>query len=121
MQRNPLANEDKGSVSITADGVKTWTQALNELFALIDTTKVSSDSKIEWTSNGNIIVCLMRDFNSNRIRMSMMYVDSASVSLDLLTISASSSWKRCNLTNSITYTDRSTNCPLSGDKIEFRY
>lgn len=42
---------NKGSVSITADGVKTLTQILDSLFALADTSKITINSKLR-TGNG---------------------------------------------------------------------
>lgn len=46
---NPIAGliPDRGSVSVTADGVKTRGQLLNELFSLIDPTKINVNSKLE--------------------------------------------------------------------------
>ena len=39
--------KSSGYVSITADGVKTWTTLLNELYALIDRSKLTPYSKME--------------------------------------------------------------------------
>ena len=38
--------EDKGSVSVTSDGVKTNRQLFNELYALIDQNKISQNTKL---------------------------------------------------------------------------
>lgn len=46
------AKFDKGSVSVTANGVKTIGALLTELFALIDLTKVTKDTTLVWTTGG---------------------------------------------------------------------
>lgn len=38
---------NKGSVSVTADGVKTYAEVLSELFGLADTTKINPNSYLE--------------------------------------------------------------------------
>lgn len=43
---------DPGSVSVTGDGVKTWSQLLDELFALIDDSKISYKSVLEFNILG---------------------------------------------------------------------
>lgn len=52
---------NKGSVSVTADGVKTVKQLLNELYALVNLSKVTKDSKIvvEY-STGSLVYHLMK-------------------------------------------------------------
>lgn len=40
------AKFDRGSVSVTADGTKTWAQIFATLYALIDTSKINSHSKL---------------------------------------------------------------------------
>lgn len=45
------AKFDKGSVSVTADGVKTYGALFNELYALIDPLKVSNNSVIKYNNN----------------------------------------------------------------------
>ena len=43
---------NKGSVSVASDGVKTWSQLLNSLFALIDGSKVNDNSVLEYDAVG---------------------------------------------------------------------
>lgn len=42
------AKVDRGSVSVTADGVKTHSAMLDELYALIDKTKINIGSKVDF-------------------------------------------------------------------------
>lgn len=42
---------NRGSISVTADGVKTYKTLLNELYALIDNTKLSSNTYIDFSSS----------------------------------------------------------------------
>ena len=44
----------KGSVSVNSNGVKTWSQLLDELFALIDSSKITSKSIFEYETTGVI-------------------------------------------------------------------
>lgn len=52
---------NKGSVSVTADGIKTYKQLLDGLYTLIDLSKVTNNSKlvVEY-SNGSLIHHLMK-------------------------------------------------------------
>lgn len=43
-----------GTVSVTGDGVKTYAQLLNELYALIDASKISHKSYLEVNQSGNV-------------------------------------------------------------------
>lgn len=50
------AKFDKGSVSVTADGVKTYGALFNELFALVDFSKINANSMLQYGS-GEVCVC----------------------------------------------------------------
>lgn len=47
---------DRGSVSVTADGVKTYGALFNELFALVDFSKINANSMLQYGS-GEVCVC----------------------------------------------------------------
>lgn len=46
---------DAGSVSVTADGSKTYTQLLNQLYALIDATKINAKSIFEMIGSDGVV------------------------------------------------------------------
>lgn len=45
---------DAGSVSVAGDGTKTWSQLLDELFALIDSSKITTKSTFEYNAVGTL-------------------------------------------------------------------
>lgn len=50
------ADVSRGYVQVIADGVKTYGELLNSLFALIDRTKVSKQVKLYNTATGSVAV-----------------------------------------------------------------
>jgi hypothetical protein len=50
------AKFDRGSVSVTTDGVKTISQVLADLYALIDTAKISINSKFIRIAGNQVII-----------------------------------------------------------------
>ena len=50
----PASRITRESVSVTADGVKTWSQLIDELYSLADISKVENYSvlKLNWSANG---------------------------------------------------------------------
>lgn len=49
-----MSDIDKGSVSVTADGVKKYNELFNELFALVDMSKISSTSYMTSSSSNYV-------------------------------------------------------------------
>lgn len=110
---------ERGSVSVTADGVKTRAQLYNELFALIDITKVSYNSKLSingWTLPVTIftstyIICA----GISTVDATTTYTQSNNLSSN-----STSFWR--NITNTgATSGDRTSEVVSSGTKIEFIY
>lgn len=101
---------NKGSVSITADGVKTLTQILDSLFALADTSKITINSKLR-TANG---VCSCTLVGGTIFDFSAV---SSPVIIDTYRIKASNSIAHrvsCNSNNTIQFEDRGATTPESG-------
>ena len=64
-----------GSVEVVSDGVKTNAQLLNELFALIDITKVNKNSVLELIGSGNVNgVFIVNAFSSTQIRVVRTFI-----------------------------------------------
>lgn len=100
-----------GSVSITADGVKNYTQLFNQLYAIVDTDALTPNSKLVWDQGTTKLCFTIRNFSSSNIVFLCHSTTASSTTIDMLTISSSSTWHRCNLTTTISYTDRSTQIP----------
>jgi len=105
-------------VEVTADGEKTYVTLLNELFALVDMSKLN---------NNSIIVIENNDYSYYYIQ----YIDSSSIEAEQLVLNASGQYKiyRIILSSSSshyrningTITDISTVMPSSGTKITLYY
>lgn len=109
---------DKGSVSVTADGVKTWATLLNELFALIDITKVNDHSYLSMHySNGSNPIYLMGAHSASNIELSSIQA----YCIEPMEIKASGSFlKRLTYAN-MSFGDLSSNKPAADTVLEFMY
>jgi len=66
MATSTLKTDFRGSIEVTADGVKTYKALLNELWALIDWDKVSIYAKLLMISSStNYAVMSVSGFNKN--------------------------------------------------------
>lgn len=120
-----VLNQGGGSstpISVNADGVKTYGALLNDLYALIDATKITNNSKVVITDATNefifdysrkIISTGTYNFSSTMITASNT-VNIRGVFLD----GSSSTFKQFDGTNT---TDQSTTVLASGGKIELYY
>lgn len=112
---------DKGSVSVTADGVKTYTQLLNSLYELADFSKLSQYSYlVRSTSDGNHLCYNMISYYTTVAYFTRSFVGT-SVVVDSLTVGSSSSWKRATTTTSTTITDNSSGVAGNGEAIILYY
>ena len=111
----------RGSVSVTADGVKTRTQLLDSLHALMDTSKITNDSKIAISSD---IHTLCAKSGSTMRFFSNISMDSTqSTTSHILFRSSGSENLRCICNNGSTNTinDISSTVLSSGTKITLYY
>ena len=106
---------DKGSVSVTADGVKTYSTLLNELFALVNYDKVTGRSYI--ALGGTIFQITYRD--STLYQFSRPEVDSTSNRIQQMIVQATNSKYRQVV--GTTFTDNSSVVVPNETKIEFIY
>ena len=116
---NGALNETAGSVSVTADGSKTNSVLFNELFALIDTNKISATS---------VLVKDADVFPINNIGGTSYTFSNLSVTSSLSTIlavtlkSTGSTYYRCMTTSSATtFSDFSAGVPTSGTVYKIIY
>lgn len=58
------------SVSVTSDGTMTYNSIFNALFALVDVSKLSVNSKLEDAKSGNVNIYAVTQYTSTQIRAS---------------------------------------------------
>lgn len=107
------------SVSVTANGVKTTAQLLNELYALIDATKVNRNSKIERTTNTGVVIYDFNYAEANEYYFTSVTVFDTFVSFDTAVVEASNS-KRYEY-NGSSIADKTNAVPASGRTITLFY
>lgn len=107
---------NRGSVSVTGNGVKTLATLLNELFALVDATKISRDS-----------VLAEGDFNARLVRNGTTYIEYGYVgrlcqlNSYVVEASGSTSYKVDFSANTLTRTERSSDVVTDGKVITLYY
>ena len=102
------------SVSVTADGVKTYQQILNELYALLDTTKITYNSYLKY---GNYIYRLTLSM-SGLYQYTVATTASSNTFIQKLSVSATSGCERMSGT---TYSNLTTNVPTNGATFTIYY
>ena len=105
-----------GSVSVTADGVKTSSQLLDELYALIDSTKVDGKSYLKMDGRD---ILHINDLPGTKYSL-------ANIAIGVSTIAGIGVQIRASGSISATYsgttvTDTSSNVVTAGNKYEFFY
>ena len=122
MQINPMCEELRGGyVSVTADGVKTYTQLFNSLYALVDMSKVRTETKLIWDLGTAKIIFVMAEIRAGEVRFYRLTIGASDGALDNITVSNSSTWYRCNLATNNSYTNRSSNVPMNGHTFTIQY
>lgn len=119
-----LAN--KGSVSVTANGVKSYSALLNELYALINSTKISKYSKLVMNIAGNNF-CYNISFiaaDNSEYKFGLLTIVSPSVGVNVIDIKASGSvfvGAGIDGTNTCSLSDQSASVPTNGTTITINY
>lgn len=106
-----------GSVSVTADGAKSNATLLNGLYALIDSSKITKDTKLLEYKGGAVYYHYFSRTDGTSYSFSRLGVSST---LDAITIkvgTASTYWQSSNLTQ----TNQSSTVPASGTIFEIVY
>ena len=107
------------SVSVTADGVKTYATLLNELFALVDFSKVTVRTKLYRTADE--IFGLALRANQSSLAFSFCYAYTANDTVIGSMFVASSGSKYATYKIGGSFIDRSDSVPTSGEKITIYY
>ena len=110
---NAPDNPRNGSVSVTADGVKTYATILNELYGLADLTKISAKSYIDYCNVNYHELFSLQIMNANSVYVFACITSSASgILAEIYTVrSSSSSYEDVY---GSTVTNKSTQVPVSG-------
>ena len=111
------------SVSVTADGVKTTTTLLNELWAAADKTKISNDSFIEFDIGSNRIICRFVREESGAYSFSNITESTPTDTYaNFFTLKQTGSARYIiQWSNSISHLDRTTSVMTSGWKVTLYY
>lgn len=107
------------SVSVTADGVKTYATLLNELFTLVDFSKVTVRTKLHRT--GDEILGLTLLASPSSLIFSFCYTFTANDTMICSMYIASSGSKYMTYNFGGSFSDRSNKVPTSGEKITIYY
>lgn len=116
----PIPEEDD-TVSVTADGVKTYATLLNELYALIDATKISQNSLLVVDFIAYKIVCVFTYTTSAEYQFSKATISSGNklVTDKFVIKSANSTYGQKE--ENVTIDDRTSQQPTSGIKFTLHY
>lgn len=116
-----MGDVEDDKVEVTADGVKTWQQLLNELYALIDTTKISQNSLLVVDFIAYKIVCVLTYTTSAEYQFSKATISSGNkLVTDKFVIKSSNSTYGQKEEN-VTISDRTSQQATSGTKLTLYY
>ena len=105
---------NKGSVSVTADGVKTYSEILDDLYALIDTDKITNISTLQRDS----INCVLVDNGATK-EFSVAWMNASHYGISFFSLGASGS--TFFEMQDGTITDKSNSVVNAGRVFTFRY
>jgi len=105
------------SVSVTADGSKTYAQVLNSLYALVDFSKTTDFSLLTQTTSTYTTQYTMALRLSNQLYFTRTVITSNVPSVEELSVTGTSYFHRANSS----YTDVSSQVPASGTKFTIYY
>lgn len=112
-----LAAVNRGNVSVTADGVKTYGALLNEINTNMVASKISNNAVI---SINNILLRL--DYNGNEKTFHTSRIHTSNVTFNEIRISANSTYYNAVVSASnVTVTEISSEVPASGLEITLYY
>ena len=117
-------NPDKGYVEVTGDGVKTYATLLNELFALVDKTKINKSSALlNITPNGETYYYQPEYVDNTEFIFSGCSANQSNFAVTGVTIKAtgSTSYQAVTSTSSTTINEQSSVVPVSGRKFRLVY
>lgn len=116
------AKFDRGSVSVTADGVKTFGVNLNALFALVDMTKVSETTKfVRIASSGAKTILNITAIGANNTFLMFSLGETAASSMAIQTVTVHTTASTWNTWNGSAYGSVTNNVEGAGEKLQIVY
>lgn len=113
------AKFDRGSVSVTGDGSKTYAQLLNELYALVDLSKISKSSVLQIQSSGGFNNAVLNTGTSSSLTFTWSYArQNGGSEVRQYLVSSTSGYYQ---TQGSTYSDNSSIVVASGTKLAIEY
>ena len=116
--------EESDSVSVTADGVKTYGQLLNELYALVDMSKVTDTTifKIDNSISDFFSIYFLSERSSSALRFTRVSGLNQTTDLTIVIIRSNSVVRSSSTsTSSTTFTNNTDDVPTSGTTITLIY
>ena len=112
-----------GSVEVTADGVKTVAALLNDLVALVDASKITSQANLVYNVGGDILYANISRFVTGNILLTGYVQTGATLIVDTYTLRSESGAVTRNTIGSSgnAISDVSNTVPASGSKLTFNY
>lgn len=118
MQVNPFCTSTGISVSVIADGVKSYQTLLQELYAACDITKITKDSCIK--INTKVFPCF--DTADGALRFTWTEVTNSEIAFETLRFQSSARYLRgTSSTSGTSLTNYNTTVPTSGIIISLYY
>lgn len=114
---------DTDYVEVTADGVKTYGALLNELYALIDSSKITKESCVKLVVNNEITYLHITNSGADYYSAMSFSTSNSGLLLGTITIKSSGSTYTGSYVAAGTYVldDYSSNVASAGKKIKFVY
>ncbi len=113
-----VLNYDTPDISVTANGVKTNTQLLNELYALVDRSKFTKNTKLVSISSGSVLFFNLDNITTSDLRFGSVHATGISnVGVDTILMKAADSTMetgQIRTGNEVAFTDISATVPASG-------
>ncbi len=111
------AKVDKGSVSVTADGVETYAALIGRLYASCEYGKVNTNSSIDYNSSGDVSHFIVSKYSSTRTYFSHIDIE-PKVQTSNIRLGSSATFTTATTSGT---TDNSAIVPLAGLKLTLNY
>lgn len=115
---NEVAGSGAGSVSVTGDGVATYASKLGDLFALVDMSKVTDNSRLVIESNTNHLVLRLFDKTASIISYAQCSCSSSNIYIRQALVQTTGAYR---LSEGTTVSDKSSDVVTADTTIELYY
>ena len=118
----PIGDIEEDSVSVTADGIKTWATLLNELYTKIDFSKVTDNSLFVYDTGTNRVIYTIY-LKSSSLNFALSRVNNSNISNGTVNLISNNSriFESTTTTSGTTITNNSSEKPTNGTVITLYY